>query len=98
MNKEKYDGECLGIVKEIKTRGLDFSTIVMVEYEVDGIKYVLKETLKLKSEAIKLGFLPIGQRQIPKVKCKIGESIIVLYNKSNPEKSHIKGNDGIINC
>ncbi len=98
MNKEKYDSECLGIVKEIRNNGLDFPTTVTVEYEVDGIKYVLKETLILKSETIKLGFLPIGQRQMPKVKCIKGESVIVLYNKNNPEKSHIKVNDGIINC
>lgn len=90
--------EVSGIVIDLTSKGIDGPTVVTVEYEVEGKKYVINETLKLKNEVIKLGFLPIGQRQIPKVKCKKGESIVVIYDENNPEKGHIKGNDGIINC
>ncbi len=90
--------EVIGIVIDLKDRGLDHPTTVTVQYEVEGQKYTIKETIKLRSEVIKLGFLPIGQRQIPKVSCKKGETVIVEYNEKKPEKGHIKGNDGLINC
>lgn len=90
--------ETIGTVIDLKIKGLDFPTVVEVEYEVDGEKYTIKESLKLKSEAIKLGFLPIGQRKIPKVKCEKGGTVIVVYDEEKPQKGHIKGNDGLVNC
>ena len=90
--------ETEAVVLDIKVKGLDFPTIITVEYKVNGVKYTLKESLKYKKQLIKLGFLPIGQKLIPKVKCKIGDSILVEYNREKPEEGHIKGNDGILNC
>lgn len=90
--------ETNGIVVNLKSKGLDCPTIVTVEYEVENKKYTIEESLKLKSEVIKLGFLPIGQRKIPKVKCQKGGLVVVEYNEKNPQKGHIKGNDGIMNC
>ena len=90
--------ETNGIVVNLKSMGLDCPTVVTVEYEVENKKYTIKESLKLKSEAIKLGFLPIGQRKIPKVKCQKGGLVVVEYDEKNPQKAYIKGNDGIINC
>lgn len=90
--------EVNGIVIDIKSKGLECPTIAIVEYEVEGVKHTIEETLKLKNEFIKLGFLPIGQRQVPKVKCKKGGKVVVIYDEKNPKKGHIKGNDGIINC
>ena len=90
--------EVNGIVLDIKIKGIDSPTVVTVEYEVDGEKYVIEESLKLKSEKIKLGFLPIGQRKVPKVKCEKGKNVIIEYEEKSPNKGHIKGNDGIVNC
>ena len=45
-----------------------------------------------------MGFLPIGQRQIPKVDCRKGNIVTIVYNEDSPEKGHIEGNDGIVNC
>lgn len=90
--------EINGVVVDLKIKGTDSPTVVTVEYEVEGVKYTIKETLKLKNEVIKLGFLPIGQRQVPKVKCEKGKTVIIEYEERTPEKGHIKGNDGIINC
>lgn len=90
--------EINGVVVDLKIKGIDSPTVVTVEYEIEGVKYTIKETLKLKSEVIKLGFLPIGQRQVPKVKCEKGKSVIIEYEEKAPDKGHIKGNGGIINC
>lgn len=87
-----------GTVVDTKRKGLDFPTVITVEYEVEGMKYTVKETLKLKNEVIKFGFIPIGHRQIPKVKCEKGKIVTIEYDEKSPEKGHIKGNDGIINC
>lgn len=48
--------EINGVVVDLKIKGIDSPTIVTVEYEIEGVKYTIKETLKLKSEVIKLGF------------------------------------------
>ena len=89
--------EVNGIVIDNKIKGIDSPTVVTVEYEVGGEKYVIKESLKLKSETTKLGFLPIGQRKVPKVKCEKGKNVIIEYEEKTPDKGHIKGNDGIMN-
>lgn len=90
--------ETNGIVVDLKSKGLDCPTVVTVEYEIENQKYTIKESLKLKSEAIKLGFLPIGQRKVPKVKCEKGGLVVIEYDEKNPQKGHINGNDGIMNC
>lgn len=87
-----------GTVIDLRLKGSDFPTIATVEYVVDNKKYIIKESLKLRSEAIKIGFLPIGQRKIPKVDCIKGNTVIIEYEEDKPEKGHIKGNDGIMNC
>lgn len=86
--------ETNGIVVDLKIR--EISTVT-VEYEVENKKYIIKESLKLKSEAIKIGFLPIGQRTVPKVKCEKGGTVVVVYDEKKPQNGHIKGNDGIMN-
>lgn len=90
--------ETVGIVKDIRSKGLDFPTVVTVEYCVDGKTYTIQEALQLKNRVIKLGFLPIGHRLSPKVKCEKDGEVIIIYDEKNPNKGHIKDNDGIINC
>jgi len=86
-----------GRIVEFKVKGQDFPSVVKVEYEVDGKKYEITETVKLIGKAIKFGFLPIGQKKIPKIDCTIGNVVSILYDEKYPEKAHIEGNDGIIN-
>lgn len=87
-----------GTVIELKSKGLNFPSIARVEYEVDGKKYQIEETIKLVSKIIKFGFLPIGQKRVPKVDCKEGNIVTIVYGEDSPEKGHIEGNDGIVNC
>lgn len=66
-----------------------------VAYTVHGQYYTITENVTSKSEAIKLGFIPIGQRKIWQVKkINVGEELTIIYDPDNPPKAHIKGNDG----
>lgn len=96
---KNYQGRTVGTVVSLKSKGLNSPTIITVEYLVNGISYSIKETMKLKSEPIKLGAIPIGQRKVPIIgKVMIGSSVYVKYDLNNPAKALIEGNDGFINC
>ena len=43
-----------GIVISVKSKGLDWPSVITVEYEINNIKYQIKESIKLKSTIIKL--------------------------------------------
>ena len=87
-----------GIVIDLKNKGLDFPTIVTVEYEVLGVFYQISESIKYRSEFIKIGFLPIGQKKIPKLgSTVVGSSVRVSYNPDNPDVAYLPDNIGKIN-
>lgn len=87
-----------GKVISLKSNGLDSPSVITVEYEINNERYQITETVKLKSSVIKLGFIPIGQKKIPKINTKIDSMVKVSYNPNNPNEAYIVGNDGIINC
>ena len=61
MNEKKCNKECDGIIKEMIIKGIDFPSIISVEYKVNGKIYILKENLVMKKEKnIMLGFIPVG--------------------------------------
>ena len=91
-------GVANGKVIKLDNKGLDNPTVVDVEYYVNDICYVISESLKLESKVIKIDFIPIGQKKIPKINCSLGSDILVEYDDNNPAKAYIKGNDGDINC
>ncbi len=96
---KNYQGKTIGKVIFLKSKGLNSPIIITVEYLVNGISYSIKKTMKLKSEPIKLGAIPIGQRKVPIIgKVKIGSRVYVKYDLNNPAKALIAGNDGFINC
>ena len=87
-----------GIIKGLKSKGLDFPTMTTVEYQVNGVSYEVVESLKLKSEVIKFGFLPIGQNRVPAMgDTKEGSSAQVNYNPNNPSEAFITKNTGKAN-
>lgn len=87
--------EVIGKIIKVTDLGLSCPTRVAVEYEVDGITYTIKESLKLNCETIKWSKIPIGVRKWPKIgPVKVGQEVVVEYE--NPKKGHIKGNDGWI--
>lgn len=87
-----------GHVKELKVKGQDFPTMITVEYHVAGNNYVVTESLKLKSEKIKLEFLPVGQKRVPIMgDTVVGSSAMVGYNSDDPKESFITHNVGKAN-
>lgn len=93
--REQYDSSVIGTVVDIKIRGLDFPTQITVEYSVEGKVYSVTETIKLKSKAIKLGFIPIGQKKVPAMgDTHVGAHTEIIYNSIDPSDAIIKDNQG----
>ena len=98
INKANCTRVTEGRVKELKVKGLDFPTIISVEYSVAEKSYVVTESLKLRSEIIKIGFLPIGQKKVPTMgSISVGSAVAVSYNPDNPAESYITHNTGKVN-
>lgn len=96
--KKECTAITIGIISEIKSKGVDFPTIITVVYEVNGRSYELKESLKYKVKLKKLGFLPIGQENIPVMgNSSVGSEARVLYEPGNPSNAYLADNAGIIN-
>ena len=98
INKANCTQTVEGRIKDLKVKGQNFPTMISVEYQVAGNTYIVTESLKLKSEKIKLGFLPIGQKRVPVIgNTAVGSSATVNYNPSNPAESFITHNIGKAN-
>lgn len=98
INKANCTQTVEGRVKELKVKGQDFPTMISVEYQVAGDSYVVTESLKLKSEKIKLGFLPIGQKRVPAMgSTAVGNPATVSYNPNNSVEAFITHNIGKAN-
>lgn len=97
-NKENCTQTVMGCVKELTIKGQDFPTMISVEYTVGDNSYVVTESLKYRSEIIKIGFLPIGQRRIPVMgDTAVGSKASVNYNPLKPEEAFITKNIGKAN-
>ena len=87
-----------GTVVNIKVKGQDSPTMISVSYMVNGSTYELTESIKLKSEKIKLGFLTIGLRRVPKMgNTAIGSIVRVNYNPDSPAEAYLTDNIGKAN-
>ena len=67
---------------------------VTVEYVVDNCTYQLKENITVKSTAIKLGGIPIGQRKVEYITAGLGEEVAVKYNPQKPTDAYLRDNIG----
>ena len=92
MKEKKYKDCCteetVGMVQSIKVRGMDCPTEIVVSYTVNSERYMLTDTIKYRKEAIKIGFLPVGQRRIARLgEVYVGATLRVAYNPEEPEQS-----------
>ena len=96
IGKKKCTEHTTGVVFKLKDMGDEnATTLIMVKYLVDGVEYEIKETLTVKNEWIKIGFLPVGQRQTPVMGLvKEGDEVDVSYNPDKPKKAFITDNTG----
>ncbi len=92
FDKSKCVNETEGTI--IKVRYNDDARRVTVEFFVDGQPYTIKENITVKSVAIKLGKLPIGQRKIEYITEGVGGKVSVKYNPDNPKQAYLRDNIG----
>lgn len=96
MRKEKLaetGAKTEGIITKFRLRGVDSSSVITVAYEVDGVEYSVTESVRMKSEAIRLGPIPIGQRQVPVMGAvEKGTKVTVIYDPKDPQKAVIGEN------
>lgn len=94
---ETYTGSTQGLIEKISTRGVDAPWIIYVAYRVDGVEYRIRETAKLKSETIRLGKIPIGQKKTFVLgPVREGDFVTIKYDLNNPAKAIILGNEGLM--
>ncbi len=103
MKKEKCTEMCKGIIKEIKLHGADVPDTLIVEYEVNGSQYKIKEPEIMKPyKIIKLWFIPIGYKTKSLIEIKtgvpaiVGNEVNVKYNPRNPKEAYLPDNDAKI--
>lgn len=87
--------ECDGIIRQFGRWGWVSTWRIRVEYQVDGKTYEVIETVKMKSEFIKLGPIPIGQRKAPRLPTtEVGRNAVVCYDPENPRRAYLRDNKG----
>ena len=96
MRKEKLaetGAKTEGIITKFRLRGVDSSSVITVVYEVSGVAYSVTESVRMKSEVIRLGPVPIGQRQVPVMGAVAeGTKVTVIYDPKDPQKAVIVEN------
>lgn len=86
-----------GIITNIVNRGADHASTICVEYVVNGVRYEVKDSLKMKKSTIKVGNVPVGQHTRSVLEdTRIGAPVDVYYEEGNPQHAYIAGNDGSI--
>lgn len=94
---ETYSGVTWGTIEKIVSKGLDHPWVLHVTYSVDGKQYKIKETAKMKSEAIRFGKIPVGQRKTFQVGAvREGDLLEIHFDKKQPQKAIIYKNNGSI--
>lgn len=87
--------ETIGVISDLMVRGLDFPTSITVQYAVNGQTYELHDTIKLKNEKIKLGFLTVGQKRVPALgDTHVGSELRVCFNPDDPGDAYLPDNLG----
>lgn len=95
--KNNYMGITKGRVIRIVDKSLDYPWVIHVQYKVNGIDYEIRETAKMKSTAIKIVGIPVGQRKTFVLgDVKEGDLLEIRYEEEHPERTIIYSNDGVV--
>ena len=67
-----------------------------VRYEVEGRIFEFRENLTVTRQAIKAGFLPVGQKVRPVMGAlRAGDRVAVCYDPAKPSRACLRDNVGI---
>ena len=95
--KNNYMGIAQGRVIRIVDKGLDYPWVIHVQYKVNGIDYEIKEKKKMRSTAIKVAGIPVGQRKTFVLGVvKEGDLLEIRYDEAHPERAVTYHNDGVV--
>ena len=95
MGREDKMATCEGTIEQFGIWGPYNYWRIRVSYVVDGVRYELIESVKLRSRVIKIGPIPIGQEQVPKLPTtEVGEAVTVCYDPENPSRACLRDNEG----
>lgn len=87
--------ECQGVIEQFGIWGPYNYWRVRVSYVVSGMRYEVIESVKMKSQAIKLGPIPVGQKQVPTLPTTdVGAAVAVCYDPANPGRAYLRDNKG----
>lgn len=86
-----------GIITSFKSRGLDYPNVVTVNYTAEGKTYALEESLYVRSAPIVFCGLHIGQKKKCVIDARVGNTVSVCYNPSNPHYAYLIDNVGRFN-
>lgn len=96
--RERCTASAEGVAERLRSKGFDRPAVLTAVYTVNGRVYRISETLKYRSEAIRVGKIPVGQRRIPRMgPVEEGCAVTVRYDPAHPEVALIEGNDGFRN-
>ncbi|MDM8245587.1 hypothetical protein QUW40_03125 [Collinsella tanakaei] len=95
--EREYTCEIVGTVVRFRRGGIDRPASVCVRYEVDGQIYECCETVKLRSEPIKIGSVLIGQRKTAKIATHVGARVRVAHLPNDPSKAILADSTGLLN-
>lgn len=97
--RERCRGIAEGTVVRLYRRGADSPWVIVARYTVGGADYEIRETAKLRSEAIRAGGIPVGQRKrFVLGPLQEGGRVTVRYDEQQPEVALIEGNEGTWNA
>ena len=95
--RKKCTEKVVGKIIKIQNNGLNSPTVIHVQYLFQGQEYILKETLKMRTERFCIGFIVLKETKIPKIGIRrVGEHINIFVNPNKPSKAYIEGNIGIM--
>lgn len=97
--RQRCTAAAMGEVVALADKGLEQPTVITVRYTVAGQEHQLEESLKLKTEAIRLCGIPVGQRKVPAMAhARVGGTVAVMYDPAAPDTAFLPENIGRINC
>ncbi len=95
FGKKKNTAVVTGIIEMLDPGDSDRPASVSVSYVVDEKEYTVTETVKMKSQPIKVGKTTVGKRVRPaQAWVKVGAEIRVEYDSADPSKGRIPANKG----
>ena len=83
----------MGKIIDIKMKGLSHPAQITVLYRVGKQSFLLYDTVKYKKESIKIGPIPIGKKQYPKLgSVTAGKEVLVACDYDNHEMAYLPEN------